>query len=465
MREFLHRPIIKRLVESFFVWLLILIMTGPEGSGSSPTAGLTGSFSEHMSFFALFDPPRWITFALLAVLVGALVAGLRGAHRAWNRAKAQGSAATGAVAHLVSVTRRVHRLRAGRYSEYVVLVGLALLLPRVITSQSWQTNIVQEIAIYVLLAIGLNVVTGFAGLLDLGFVAFYAIGAYTTAWVTGALPTAPPFGIHFNTFFAIPFAIVLAMVFGVILGIPTLRLRGDYLAIVTLGFGEIIFIFANNLYGITGGATGTNQIPYLSIHLGPLKYLWGLDPTPYYYLTLGFVVLFLIIFSSLEHSRVGRAWVAIREDEVAAESLGIYPLKYKVMAFAIGAASAGFAGVITASQTLFVSPPTFSLTFSINILVLVIFGGMGSIVGVVVGGVVIQTFVVYMIQSPPAWYNPADLYMYLGALLVVMMIFRPAGLIPSRRRRREVMQVEEGVARDQVTTSIGSHNRVEENLS
>ena len=295
--------------------------------------------------------------------------------------------------------------------------------------------------------------------------AFYAIGAYTTAWVTGALPTPPPFHIHFDTFFAIPFAIVFAMLFGVILGIPTLRLRGDYLAIVTLGFGEIIFLFANNLYGITGGSTGTNQIPFLSFHMGPIKYLWGLDPAPYYYLTLGFVVLFLIIFSSLEHSRVGRAWVAIREDEVAAESLGIYPLKYKVMAFAIGAASAGFAGVITASQTLFVSPPTFSLTFSINILVLVIFGGMGSIVGVVVGGVVIQGFVVYMIQSPPAWYNPADLYMYLGALLVVMMIFRPAGLIPSRRRLREVLQVESGVARDQLTTHTGPHNRVEEDLA
>ncbi|MBU6514703.1 MAG: branched-chain amino acid ABC transporter permease [Acidobacteriota bacterium] len=463
LRVFQHH-MVKRVAGAILIGLLVLVMTGPQGNGSEPTSGFTGSFSEHMSFFGFFTPPRWITFALLALVLSLLVMFAKYSHRAWRRAQESGAAAARAVASAAARVKYVRSRRSGRYSGYALLVLLGIFLPRIITSQSWQTNIVQLVAVYILLAIGLNVVTGFAGLLDLGFVAFYAIGAYTTAWVTGALPTSPPFGIHFNTFFAIPFAIILAMAFGVVLGIPTLRLRGDYLAIVTLGFGEIIFIFANNLYGITGGSTGTNQIPYLSVHLGPLKYLWGLTPQPYYYLTLAFIVLFLMIFSSLEHSRVGRAWVAIREDEVAAESLGIYPLKYKVMAFAIGAASAGFAGVITASQTLFVTPPTFSLSFSINILVLVIFGGMGSIAGVVVGGLVIQGFVVYMIQSPPAWYNPADLYMYLGALLIVMMIFRPAGLLPSRRRLREVTQVESGVARDQMLTHIGPHNRVEEEL-
>jgi branched-chain amino acid transport system permease protein len=228
------------------------------------------------------------------------------------------------------------------------------------------------------------------------------------------------------------------MIAGVLLGVPTLRLRGDYLAIVTLGFGEIITIFANNLYGITGGSTGSKQIPHFSFHLGSLKYLWGLDPVPYYYLTLGFVVLFLLIFSSLEHSRVGRAWVAIREDEVAAESLGVNPLKYKVMAFAIGAASAGFAGVMTAGQSFFISPSTFTLAFSINILVLVIFGGMGSIMGVVIGSLVVQTISMYLIHTPPAGFQNSDLYIYLGALLIAMMIFRPAGIWPSKRRRREM---------------------------
>jgi branched-chain amino acid transport system permease protein len=151
-----------------------------------------------------------------------------------------------------------------------------------------------------------------------------------------------------------------------------------------------------------------------------------------------------LAFSLLEHSRVGRAWTAIREDEVAAESIGINPLKYKVMAFAIGAASAGFAGVITAGQTVFVSPATFTLPVSINILVLVIFGGMGSIAGVVLGALVIQTFSMYLIHTPPAGYQPSDLYIYVGALLVIMMIFRPAGLVPSRRRKREIGMAEAG---------------------
>ena len=226
------------------------------------------------------------------------------------------------------------------------------------------------------------------------------------------------------------------MVSGIILGIPTLRLRGDYLAIVTLGFGEIITLFANNLNGITGGAMGTAQVPHFSVHVGPVNYIWGIPPVPYYYLTIAFVGLFIVAFSLLEHSRVGRAWTAIREDEIAAESVGINPLKYKVMAFAIGAASAGFAGVMTAAQTNYVTPATFTLALSINILVLVIFGGMGSIIGVVFGAVVIQTITMYLIHNPPAGYQPQDLYIYIGALLVIMMIFRPAGMIPARRRSR-----------------------------
>jgi branched-chain amino acid transport system permease protein len=205
-----------------------------------------------------------------------------------------------------------------------------------------------------------------------------------------------------------------------------------------LGFGEIITIFANNLYGITGGSQGTSVIPHFKLDIGPIKYAWGLTPVPYYYLTLLFVVLFLAAFSLLEHSRVGRAWTAIREDEVAAESVGINPLKYKVMAFAIGASTAGFAGVVTASQSNNIFPSSFTLSFSINILVLVIFGGMGSIFGVVLGAVIIQTASMYLLHSPPAGYQSSDLYIYLGALLVVMMIFRPAGLVPSRRRKREI---------------------------
>jgi branched-chain amino acid transport system permease protein len=319
-----------------------------------------------------------------------------------------------------------------------VLLVIAILMPRLVNSAFWHAAMVEQIAVYVLLAIGLNVVVGFAGLLDLGYVAFYLIGAYTTAWVTGALPLPPLFDHALNPFWAIPIAILLVMVAGILLGAPTLRLRGDYLAIVTLGFGEIVTIFANNLYGITNGSLGSRPIPHPSIHIGPLKYIWTLNPVPYYYLALGFVVLFIIIFSLLEHSRVGRAWTAIREDEVAAESVGINPLKYKVMAFAIGAASAGFAGVLTASQSNQIFPASFTLNFSINILVLVILGGMGSIAGVVLGAVIIQTITEFLNNGQHWGYQPSDLYIYLGALLIVMMIFRPAGLIPSRRRKREI---------------------------
>jgi branched-chain amino acid transport system permease protein len=336
------------------------------------------------------------------------------------------------------------RLKSLRYSTYGVLLIVAILLPILITDTFWQQSLVEQVAIFVLLALGLNVVVGFAGLLDLGFVAFYAIGAYATAWVTGALPAAAPFGIHLDPFWAIPIAIGIAMASGILLGIPTLRLRGDYLAIVTLGFGEIVTIFLNNEYGITGGSEGSHQVPHFVFHVGPVKYAWGLGPVPYYYLTLAFVVVFLIIFSRLEHSRVGRSWTAIREDEVAAESIGINPLKYKVMAFAIGAASAGFAGVMTAAQTNFLSPQTFLLSFSINILALVIFGGMGSIIGVVIGALLVQVVSTWMDHYTPFGFQSQDLYMYLGAILVVMMIFRPAGLIPARRRKREIAMSEAG---------------------
>ena len=362
----------------------------------------------------------------------------------WSLWLSKGSQFKAGASAALSVPRAVSQQRTVRWGFGLALLVAAILLPHVVTDAFWQAAMVEQLELFVLLAIGLNVVVGFAGLLDLGFVAFFAIGAYTTAWVTGALPTPAPFGIHLNTFFAVPIAIAIVMIAGIILGAPTLRLRGDYLAIVTLGFGEIITIFANNLYGITGGSEGSNAIPHFSVHLGFVHYLWGLGPIPYYYLTLAFVVIFIVVFSFLEHSRVGRAWTAIREDEVAAESIGINPLKYKVMAFAIGAASAGFAGVITAGQSFYINPATFTLPVSINILVLVIFGGMGSIAGVVIGALLIQTVSMYLIHSPPAGYQSGDLYIYIGALLVVMMIFRPAGLVPSRRRKREIGLAEAG---------------------
>ncbi|HVA53234.1 MAG TPA: branched-chain amino acid ABC transporter permease [Acidimicrobiales bacterium] len=428
MKELLAKTAVRRLFITICVVAVIELMTGPPGSNNAPTSGFRESFGEASSFFGLFRTQRWIVF-LGASLI------------AWGVASfwiAQGPRVRTRVHDALAVPRRASQKGTVRWGALGVLLFVAIILPHVETAPFWQQAMVEQISVYVLLAIGLNVVVGFAGLLDLGYVAFYAIGAYTTAWVTGALPTPALFHHPLNPFFAIPIAIFIVMAAGVLLGAPTLRLRGDYLAIVTLGFGEIITIFANNLYGITGGSLGTKAIPHPSIDIGPVKYHWGITPVPYYYLTLGFVVLFLIVFSLLERSRVGRSWTAIREDEVAAESVGINPLKYKVMAFAIGAASAGFAGVITASQLFYIFPSSFTLQFSINILVLVILGGMGSIAGVVLGAVLIQTASSYLLHSPPAGYQSQDLYMYLGALLITMMIFRPAGLIPSRRRKREI---------------------------
>lgn len=307
-----------------------------------------------------------------------------------------------------------------------------------------QSILTTQVAIYVLLAMGLNVVVGFAGLLDLGYVAFWAIGAYTTAYFTGALPVQPPFIL--DPFWIIPFSIVAAMLTGVLLGTPTLRLRGDYLAIVTLGFGEIIEIVANNLDGVTGGPAGTpGVIPQFSVHLFSISYAWTGTVLPYYYLILGVALIFTVAFSSLEHSRVGRAWTAIREDEVAADSMGINALKYKVMAFAIGASTAGFAGVFFASQVQSLVPNDFVVQTSILILVFVIFGGMGSIAGAVVGAFVIQWLPQYLQVHSFQDYQFQDEFIYLGALLIILMIFRPQGIVPSRRRRREILLTEEGI--------------------
>ena len=428
MKDLLAKTAVRRLFVTIGIVAVVALMTGPAGSNQAPVSGFTGSFGEASSFFGLFRTQRWVTFLGIAVICWGIAT-------LWI---SQGPRLKRNVHEVLRVPRAVAEKRPVRWFALLALLFVAIILPHVETAPFWQAAMVEQISVYVLLAIGLNVVVGFAGLLDLGYVAFYAIGAYTTAWVTGALPTPPIFGHALNPFWAIPIAIVIVMITGIILGAPTLRLRGDYLAIVTLGFGEIVTIFANNLYGITGGSQGSNPIPHPSLHLGPIKYIWNLAPVPYYYLTLVFIVIFLVVFSLLEHSRVGRAWTAIREDEVAAESVGINPLKYKVMAFAIGAASAGFAGVVTASQSNSIFPSSFTLQFSINILVIVIFGGMGSIIGVVLGAIVIQTVTAYLLHSPPAGYQTSDLYIYLGAILVTMMIVRPAGLIPSRRRKREI---------------------------
>src|SRR5665213_2806933 len=301
------------------------------------------------------------------------------------------------------------------------MLAVAIVGPTVLNS-FWQEVLVDQVGIFVLLAVGLNVVVGYAGLLDLGYIAFYAIGAYSAAYWTGALPVQPLF--HLNPFYVIPMAILACVLAGVVLGVPTLRLRGDYLAIVTLGFGEIISIVATNLGSVTGGAQGVIGIPHFSVHVSSLHYKWGLSNLPYYYLLLAFVVIVLVAFRSLENSRVGRALAAIREDEVAAEASGVGVLKYKVLAFAIGASTSGFAGLLYASKISYITPGSFTVQLSILILVLVIFGGMGSLPGAIAGAAVLQWLQQLLRVHPLFGFQQPDLYMYLGALLVVTTILR-----------------------------------------
>jgi len=344
--------------------------------------------------------------------------------------------------------RRIATPTMGRPALMLLIMLLALEWPLHMDPAS-QSNIDTQIMPFVLLALGLNVVIGFAGLLDLGYVAFYAIGAYTTAYFTGALTPQPPFVL--DTFWVIPFAIGAAMLAGVLLGTPTLRLRGDYLAIVTLGFGEIIYLFANNNFmNITGGPAGApGSIPNFSFRfLSPFLKATGdwtsIGYMSFYYLILGVVLLSVFAFSSLEHSKVGRSWAAIREDEVAADSLGVNALKYKVMAFAIGASTGGLAGVFLISQNGTLFPTAFTLQFSITVVVCVVLGGMGSIPGAIVGAVIVLGLPAYLQQHNFSWYQPQDFLLYLGMLLIIMMIFRPQGIVPSRRRMREISQTEAG---------------------
>lgn len=420
----------KRLYASLFLGLVLAAMTGPAGSVAAPTSGL------HHAIWA----PRVIGFLVFGLLVWALLT-LSG--RYGGRVRSLGSTAGGAV-------RQVTSRRSVRWSWYAVLIVLLIIVPRGF-SGSYQQLLVDQIGIYVLLALGLNIVIGFAGLLDLGYIAFFAVGAYTTAYFTGSLPAKPPF--HVTPFLCFPIGVAVAMLAGVILGAPTLRLRGDYLAIVTLGFGEIIYTVANNLSSVTGGPQGVAKpVPHFVFG----DYHWTLANLPYWYLLLGVLIAVVVGVRRLEHSRTGRAWTAIREDEVAAEASGIPALRYKVLAFAIGASTSGFAGVIFASKNGFFDPGVFTEQISILILVLVIFGGMGSIWGTIVGAAVLQFLPGYFRLSGSSVFKPQDIYIYVGFILMIMMIFRPQGLIPSRRRARELGMAEAGIGSADAMSAPGS---------
>ena len=347
-----------------------------------------------------------------------------------------------------------------------IAVALALLPAAVnFTFGSAWLRVLDFALLYILLALGLNIVVGYAGLLDLGYVAFYAVGAYFYALLSSphltthfpALAALFPGGLHVPFWLLLPGGALLAGAFGVILGAPTLRLRGDYLAIVTLGFGEIIRIFLNNLYSpinITNGAQGVNQIAGPSvagIAVDRDLELFGFvlpSLQLYYYLFLALVLLIIFVSLRLENSRIGRAWVAIREDEVAAKACGINTRNVKLLAFAMGASFGGVAGGLFAGFQQFVSPESFQLIDSIMILCMVVLGGMGHIAGVVFGAVVLTALPelfrdsagpLQMALFGSVLVDPEALRMLLfGLTLVVVMLFRPAGLWPEARRRREL---------------------------
>jgi branched-chain amino acid transport system permease protein len=275
---------------------------------------------------------------------------------------------------------------------------------------------------YVLVALGLNVVVGLAGLLDLGYVGFYAIGAYTVGIVTSEHASLPWLA-------ALPLAILVAMLFGVLIGAPTLRLRGDYLAIVTLGFGEIIRISAQNFEWL-GAAEGISAIKRPP-SVGPLKF-GALNNTAYWILGLTLILLVVFLLRRIENSRVGRAWTAIREDEDAAELMGVPTFQFKLWAFAIGAAVGGLAGAMYAGKNITIYPSDFDIANSILFLAAVVLGGPGNTWGVMLGGFAIA-------YLPERFRFVADKrYLFFGVALVVMMIFRPQGLIPRRQRSEEL---------------------------
>ncbi len=324
-----------------------------------------------------------------------------------------------------------------RWSVYAAIIVGALLLPAsaigsFMTPQSdWATVLFYPIGVYVALAIGLNVVVGYAGLLDLGYVAFFAIGGYAMA-VFGTM-----WGWNFWEILVV--GVLLTSVSGLILGAPTLRLRGDYLAIVTLGFGEIVRISAQNTDAIGGprGIAGIPHPPTLSefeiFGIKPLRY-GLLDPRPYYYLLVFFIVLTIIFVKRLEKSRVGRAWGAIREDEDAAELMGVPTFRYKLAAFAIGAAIGGAVGVIWAGKVISIIPANFPFFLSATILAAVVLGGSGNIPGVILGA--------FLIAWLPERFRVFQDYRVLlfGAALVLMMALRPEGIWPSRRRQAELAE-------------------------
>jgi branched-chain amino acid transport system permease protein len=347
--------------------------------------------------------------------------------------------------------------RQNKYAVYAVAALALLVLPLILQQggNAW-VRIADAALLYVLLALGLNIVVGYAGLLDLGYVAFYALGAYmfgllASPHLTETFPAIAamfPQGLHLPLYIVIPAAAALAGIFGILLGAPTLKLRGDYLAIVTLGFGEIIRVFMNNLdhpVNITNGPKGLNQIDpihFWGLNLGKPGHLFGYEipsVTLYYYLFLALVLVSIVICHRLELSRIGRAWMAIREDEIAAKAMGINTRNMKLLAFGMGATFGGVSGSMFAAFQQFVSPESFSLMESVMIVAMVVLGGIGHLPGVILGAILLSALpeVLRYVAGPlqamtGGRLDAAILRQLLIALaMIIVMLWRPRGLWPT----------------------------------
>jgi branched-chain amino acid transport system permease protein len=322
-----------------------------------------------------------------------------------------------------------------------VIVALLLAIPQLLGTVI--SDVLGSVMVFILLGLGLNIVVGYAGLLDLGYVAFFAFGAYTTGILTGGNLnsfqgiTPPVVSADLNFYLAIPIVVVLAALVGVLIGAPVLRLRGDYLALVTLGLGEMVTVLVASpwLTPLVGGPSGMRDVSDAAI--GNISFR---DPKSFYYLALAFVLLALFVSRRLYGSRIGRAWTAMREDEQTADAMGISTTSYKLLAFAMGGAIGSLGGALFAVKIGSLTPASFEVLVSIQVLGIVILGGLGSLPGVVVGALVLVGL--------PGVLREFEEYRLLayGAALVAVMVLRPQGLVPNVRRSRELQ--EEEVAQD-----------------
>lgn len=369
---------------------------------------------------------NWLAALAVAAVTGGTVWMLRrprGSQRdhRWRKAISGTSEAT-------SELRRLHPLAT---KSLIALGVVALVVVPPFFAGKFTNELLANVGIYVLLALGLNVVVGMAGLLDLGYVAFFAVGGYTTAILTSA--RSPGIAPELPWVAALGVVVIMAVIAGVFIGAPVMRMRGDYLAIVTLGFGEIIRLLALSdwLSGLTGGAQGITQIP--SIDLGVVE-VTGTDSRAIFLVVAAFCALVVYASWRLERSRIGRAWTAIREDETVAESMGIDTVAIKLLAFVVGAVFAAFAGAISTAKVGSIFPHSFEVLVSVIILVIVIVGGMGNIAGVIAGAALL----IGVLGGPNqpgllAEFAQYKLLLY-GALLVWVMLRRPEGLIPTRKK-------------------------------